>query len=271
MRLARDGFAVLPGVFSAGDVQRMLATFDEAMGRLDRPIGTAWFPTILLPEEPVREFVTTELAQVFASALHDLLVEGETDLMRIDFSVKPASPDSGLGPHQDFSLVDERLATSLYLWAPLVDVDDHNGTLHAVRGSHHFANRIRAQHVPARFDQVIELVESSADRLDCQAGDLVVMVAGVVHYSGPNMSDRTRVAAHAVVTPSSTPLLFFYADQDTPTEKVEAFEVDIDQYVKLIRSGRPRESATLAGLFDRPPIEMTPDRFARGLAERAEA
>jgi hypothetical protein len=123
--------------------------------------------------------------------------------------------------------------------------------------------------VPARFDQVLDLVHRSSDRFDCQPGDLVVMVAGVVHHSPPNCSTETRVAAHAVITPSGGPLLFFYADELTEPDKVEVYEVDIDQYVRLIRDGNPRSVVPLAGLMDREPTEMTPVRFQAGLAARS--
>jgi hypothetical protein len=270
--LARDGFANLGPFLDADAVARGRAAFAEAAERLGRPLGDRWFPTILLPEEDVRAFLTEALAALVLPGLEAVVDPDVWELLRVDYSVKPATPASELGPHQDFSLIDERSALSLYLWIPLEDTDAANGTLHVVPGSHRFANRIRAQHVPAYFDDVLDLVRDEAVRLDCRAGDLVVMVAGVVHFSPPNRGEDVRLVAHGIVKPVDAPLVFYFADEHTPPGEVDCYELDLDGYVRHIGEGRPPEDARRSARVPRPPARMTPERFRAGVAAvRAQA
>jgi hypothetical protein len=264
--LARDGYARLGPLLSAAEVARAREVFDEAFERLDRPLGDAWFPTILLPDDDVRAFITTELEALIAPKLEAVLDGERTELLRLDFSVKPPSESSELGPHQDFSLVDERHATGLYVWIPLEDTDASNGTLHVVPGSHRFSNKIRSQHVPATFDDVIDLVHGESVRLDCSAGELILMVSGVIHHSPPNRSDRVRLAAHGIVRPTEVPLVFYFADESTPEDMVECYEMDLERYVRHIHQGRPGPEAEMTEMVRRPPTGMTRERFREGIA-----
>lgn len=264
-RLAGDGYVRLGPFLTADEVAQANAVFAEAEGRLAEPLGDGWFPTILLLDDAVRAFITTELEALIAAKLDAVFQPGSYDVMRLDYSVKPPTPASELGPHQDYALVDERRAQSLYLWIPLCDTDEVNGTLHVVPGSHRFTNRIRSRHVPAVFDEVLDLVHGASTRLDCRAGEMVVMVSGVVHHSPPNRSGRLRLAAHGILTPTGVPLVFFFADDETPAGQVECYEVDIERYVHAIHHGRPGPEVPLARLEDRPLSSMGRDRFEQGL------
>lgn len=265
-RLEREGYARLGAFLSEEEVGQANAIFEEARSRLAEDLGDRWLPTILLLDNEVRAFITSELEAIIGPHLDRLFVPGEVNVVRLDYSVKPASPDSELGPHQDFSLVDESVAQSLYLWIPLCDTDERNGTLHVVPGSHRFSNRVRSQHVPAVFDEVLDLVHAAGVRLDCVAGELVVMVSGVIHYSPPNQSGELRLAAHGIVTPSGVPLVLYYADDETPAGQVECYELDIERYVQAIHQGRPKDARSPDRLVDRPPSSMAPHRFQEGLA-----
>ncbi len=238
--------------------------FAEAVRRLDEPIGDQWFPTILLADESVRGFIADELDTLIAPKLLDVLDPDQIELLRLHFSVKPPSPSSELGPHQDFSVVDESVATSLYLWIALEDMGGTNGALHVVPGSHRFSNRVRSQHVPAVFDQVLEPVREAAVRLDCAAGELILLVSGVIHFSPPNLGPDVRLAAHGILKPVGVPMVFYYADELTPEGRVECYEFDIDGCVAQVHKGRPDAEVEMSALVDRPP-EMTPERFAAGL------
>jgi hypothetical protein len=267
-RLAVDGYARLGPFLTAAEVAEANEVFAEAARRFGAPLGDGWFPTILLPDDAVRAYITEHLGAIVRPKLAELVEPASLEVVRLDYSVKPASPSSELGPHQDFALVDERTAQSLYLWIPLCDTDERNGTLHVVPGSHRYTNRIRSRHVPAVFDDVLPEVHGAATRLDCVAGELIVMVSGVIHFSPPNRSDELRLAAHGIVKPTGVPLVFYFADDETPEGKVECYELEIEPYVRAIHQGRP-DGIPMARLEDRPPSSLSPERFRAGTAARA--
>lgn len=262
--LSLDGYARLGVLLTSDQVERARTTFDEVARRLGRPLGDRWFPTILLPDDDLREFITSELEAIIQPVLDRVIDPEAMSLMRLDYSVKPPGAEGELGPHQDFSLVDERSSTSLYAWIPLEDVDESNGTLHVVPGSHRFCNAVRSQHVPSTFDEVLDRVHRESVRLDCSAGEVVVMVSGVIHHSPVNTSDHVRLAAHGILVPVDVPLVFYYADDATPPDKVECYEFDLDTYVRHIHQGRPDPGVVPDELVDRPPA-MTRERFDAGI------
>jgi hypothetical protein len=267
--LASDGYTRIDGFLSEDEVRRCQTMLSAAMDLLDRPLGPNWFPTALLPEQHVKDLISKGLRPVIEPKLAAVLEPETVELVRFDCSVKPASPESGLGPHQDFAVIDESRWTSLYVWIPLCDTDRHNGTLHVVPGSHHFSNQVRSQHVPAVFDEVLDLVEDSAVCLDCRAGDLILMVSGVIHFSPPNASESVRLAAHGMVKPIEAPLVFYYSDDQTPDGRVECYEMGIEQYIEHIIAGRPDPDVELTRFIDHPEGSMSRERFLRGTAEHA--
>ncbi len=264
-QLQRDGFVHLSGFLSADEVAEAHDVFAQVAARLDRPLGNSWFPTILLPDDELRAFITERLTTIVVPKLNEVMDTSSAEVVRIDFSVKPASPESELGPHQDYSVVDEQSAESLYLWIPLCRTDEHNGTLYVVAGSHRFTNRIRSRHVAAVFDDVLDEVREASVAIECAPGDLVIMMSGVIHFSPPNLSEQLRLAVHGIVKPAEVPLVFYYEDELTPAGKVECYELEIESYVHAIRTGRPGLDQHMSRLDNRPVSSMSPARFAEGM------
>ena len=97
------------------------------------------------------------------------------------------------------------------------------------------------------------------------------MVSGVIHFSPPNSSDEVRLAAHGMLAPSKIPLKFYFADEQTPEGKVEAYEADIDSYVNQLHQGRPHPDVQPIQILERPPQSMTPERFLAGLRATTDA
>jgi hypothetical protein len=264
--LARDGYVRLGRVLDDDACARLRSAFDHVEANLGRPLGDQWFPTILLPDAALRAYIDDQLRPVVMPALAPHLDLDVLETVRVDYSVKPDGPESLLGPHQDFSIVDERRWTSLYVWIPLIATDAVNGTLHVLPGSHRYSNTVRSRHVPAMFDPVLDEVEASSIVLECEPGELIVMVSGVVHFSPPNRSGALRLAAHGIFKPAEAPLVFYFADDETPADQVELYEVGIDDYIELALGERPGERFARSATCPREPVEMEPERFAAGRA-----
>lgn len=262
--LERDGYARLGPLLGPDELARCREVFDQAVAQLGQPIGERWFPTGLLPDPEVRAFITDGLRSIIQPKLSALFDPAVLELIQLDLSVKPASEHSELGPHQDYAIIDEEQAASIYLWIPLVDTDETNGTLHLVPGSHRFANRVRSHHVPATFDRVLDLVHQESVAVRCRAGELVLMVSGVIHHSPPNTSDHLRLAVHGIVKPIAAPLVFYFADEQTPADMVECYEMDLESYHHHVRSGRPAGDLPVR-LIDRPASSMGRGEFLEGL------
>lgn len=267
--LAERGYTVIPGLLDADEVARLRAAFDAGMERWGEPLGDRWFPTILFPDPAIRRELSRAVGGVLRPRMEAVLGSDRWQLVRADYSVKPPSEDSELGPHQDFSVVDERHHRSLYVWSALDPITPRNGALHVLPGSHRYGGEVRAQHVPFVFDDAIDLVRSASIRLETEPGDVVVMVSGLVHWSPANRSDAVRLAAHGLLKPIDAPIVYFYADEQTPSGSVEMYEVDMDTYIELCLVGRPGPEVRCTGLRSRPPGSLAREELIRHLAGTA--
>jgi hypothetical protein len=264
--LERYGYVRMGSLLGGSELDALRDLAAEVIDRVEGGLGSAWFPTGLLPDADLRDRVSAVASEVLRSRILPLFQEGTAELVRADLSIKPASPDSALGPHQDYSIVDERRHRSLYFWIPLVDVDARNGTMHVVPGSHRFGNDVRARSVPAKFSSLEDLIEAHAVEIRASAGELLITDGAVVHFSPPNRGSATRVAVHGILKPSAAPLVYFFRDDSTPEGFAEMYEVSIDEYLSATHSGRP--GSACLGLRELPPTEMDAGRFLAGL-ERA--
>lgn len=119
-------------------------------------------------------------------------------------------PNAGIVcPHQNLTIVDEEIFTSLSLWCPLHDVNEKNGTLHVLSGSHRKAERYRGHEIEwplwSRFGQH---PSKGMTPLSVNAGDIVVFDDSLIHCSPSNNSDQDRVVFHALVAPNEAPLIY---------------------------------------------------------------
>lgn len=207
-----DGFAVTE-LLAAEEVETLLALFE----RLDHPVRRGFFATVETDE--------LEYKRAMATAVRDVL--GDRVLVLLDdhrlvggyFVVKWPGPDSAKGPHLDWSLVDEARFRSVSVWVPLVDVDEGNGHLCLLRGSHHLVGSTQrgSPDFPTRLE--VEDVARSFNAeamvgLTLPAGHAVVYNHQTIHCSPANLDERPRPAVNIAAIPSEAPLLHFRERRD---------------------------------------------------------
>lgn len=123
------------------------------------------------------------------------LLQDDVDVKGMQYFNKPPG-GSETPAHQDgyyFCLVPNEALT---LWLALDDVDDENGALHYIKGSHKVGI---LPHNPSQvigFSQGLAAADLSAygEEVVCpvKRGDLLVHHCRVIHLAGPNNSQRQR-------------------------------------------------------------------------------
>ena len=138
--------------------------------------------------------------------------------------------------HLDPSITDERLWRSLSCWIPLTSVGADNGSLEVLSGGHGGApldrgglgTLARTHPDPQRS---LASCRAAGGRpsgpLGLPAGWACVYDHRLAHRSGPNRSDRPRVAVNVGLVPWDAPLLIHI--WDTP-DRVRAVEVADDYF-----------------------------------------
>lgn len=143
-----------------------------------------------------------------------------------NFLTKHNDDTSKLPLHQDFSFTDEASFDSLNLWIPLVDVDEINGAVTVIPGSHKWDKFIRASpNTLSPYENVVDDLEPLHKMIKMRAGHALIHSHKLLHFSDINRSDEVRVAVCVGVIPNNAPLFHYYLHSDS---KLECFKIDDD-------------------------------------------
>lgn len=148
------------------------------------------------------------------------------------FLYKTPGSHSELAAHQDWTIVDENEAIAVNCWVPLCDVNEQNGALQILPGSHYPKHPVlRAPTLPFFFSGNDDLVLQELESMNVKAGTAVILNQSVIHYSPPNMGENIRKAITAGVKNAGAQMHFHYK---IPGENsLEVFEEDDDFLIRF--------------------------------------
>ncbi len=137
------------------------------------------------------------------------------------FLCKAPGENSKVNVHQDWSVVDEKKYASATVWIPTHPVDEHNGALRVLPGSHLFFDKYRNNNIPISYRGSEEMLWDSMFIVPMQPGQAFVLNHAVLHASPPNMTDKERLVIAYGITSADAGLTFYFkpAEADTPVEK----------------------------------------------------
>lgn len=162
-----------------------------------------------------------------------------------NFMVKHPDESSALQLHLDWSLADEHYYTAVHSWCPLLDVDEDNGCLLVVPGSHRLSDPIRSYACEFPYHSISDLIRSQLlQAVPMAAGTAVLFHPALIHGSGLNRTPRPRVAAMCVNLPQEAPMLYW--NRVSP-EELERYEVEDDFFYHVTLAGPPPANVRLVG------------------------
>lgn len=160
--------------------------------------------------------------------------------------------------HQDWSFVDHTLNPAVNIWCPLVDVDETNGSLKIVPGSHTCWGHIglSTPHPPP-IAPVMEILEAEFTiPVTIPAGWAVFYDPRLLHGSDENRSTEERVATVCCTIPADLSPRLYYAAEPAPTT-LEIFEVSPEFLSRCTPAQRP-DGVKQIGVLDYPATPLEP-------------
>ena len=154
------------------------------------------------------------------------------------FLTKRAKSERGkVGLHQDYSFVDNTIHTGVNIWCPLINVDEHNGGMKVVIGSHTFIKHISATPTnPSPFTPVSEELDTEfTTKLSIRAGSALVYDGSLLHGSDENLSEHPRIAFGCVLVPETVAPRLYTWNEQAPT-KLDILEVT-EEFLLQFRPG----------------------------------
>jgi ectoine hydroxylase-related dioxygenase (phytanoyl-CoA dioxygenase family) len=208
--LDEKGFVTLP-LLGADEVQRLKELFVESTGGSVE--NTAYGMYIGL-EETDLERKRRVIREVLAAMLPHAQEHFEDCKPHLgSFLVKAPGTDSYTYPHQDWTFVDTPEYRSMTVWTALVDVDEDNGALGFVPGSHGFFDKPVGSPSPdfmtcAQGHETI--LYEYLQFVPLRAGEAVVFDNRTIHGAVPNRSDQLRIAVAIGMTPREAQLYHYF-------------------------------------------------------------
>ena len=204
-----DGFLKIPSFFNAAE----LAEIEKNLGRFVRELIPSLAPAEVFYED---KNLSGSLKQIQRMHEHDSfffnlfhekpkrLAEkllGETVVAKnLQFFNKPPALSQATPPHQDAFYFKLEPCSALTMWMALDVVDEENGCVRYVKGSHKNGLRPHRKTKTLGFSQGISDFGTEVDRSDevicsAQPGELLVHHAMTIHRAEPNTSNtRSRRA-----------------------------------------------------------------------------
>lgn len=210
----RDGFLALPQISTPAEIEMMREAYDDIFSRragreagaqfdlagTDEDGKEAALPQILGPEKFAPQLWDT-LAR--ANALHVVrqLLGPDFEAQSSHAIFKPARHGAATPWHQDEAYWNPDLEyRSMSVWLPLQDVDESNGCMQFIAGSH---QHDIAKHQSINNDPRIHGLELAPDAdVATDGAKICPLAAGgatfhgsrTLHFTAPNNSDRPRRA-----------------------------------------------------------------------------
>lgn len=164
--------------------------------------------------------------------------------------VKKPSPQSELGLHQDWNVLDEAQYASYGLWVPLVDITIKNGALFALKRSHRLGPTYRHAALPNVFSNISFTAEKYLVPFEIKAGEALLFNQALLHKSAPNLSNELRTTIVNTIVPQQAPHLMYapaaqpgmvdsyYIPDDTVQHYHSFFEESVKVPAHAIKAGK---------------------------------
>ena len=219
-RLFDDGFVTMP--FLTGDeIDALTKLFYQF--HTDEEVEGLYVSAVKKDAKSVQA-ISDSIRDLFRRAITEHIENGVT--LGGTFITKPAHQTEALEPHQDWSIVDESRFRSFTIWVPLVDVNDDNGAMYVLPGSHDSMRGYRHLTIPSIFGQIYEHVWPQMKPIHLKAGEAIIFDHALGHASKPNRTNQIRIAAtHSLISPNFE-MRFYWNNNGT----VEEFEGESHYY-----------------------------------------
>lgn len=228
--VARAGWAVVD-LLDRNQVRDATVVWDgldlEVTHGFFAPPAMAWGPVAMAVDRKLKELVKPAVERVlpgFRAFIAATTSKGAGSATVIPF-------------HQDWTYTDERVTRAVFLWCPLVDVDESNGALSVVPGSHRWSEAVRPSRTTEASDGLQAGLEALSQMVPMRAGQALAFDPATFHGSGPNLTDAQRPALTLAFVEEGSQLVHFHESDDG---ELEGFQVDDAFFTQNPYRSRPR-------------------------------
>lgn len=225
-QLEKKGYVVLPFLYE--DTLSLLNKNKEIyLSELDKlPEGS--FYTSGRDNSRLRNLAKELTWEVVNPLLSNIFNNNECEINGCAWLLKPKGNWAILYPHHDNSLVDETKYPSVYGWIPLEDVNEINGAMYVLPGSHLWGIHYRSLDVKWPLDNHIDFMAKYCETISMKAGEILLFEGALIHGSHENQREQIRAAINLFCKPKEANYVHCLQLDDTPKGKIERYKIDMD-------------------------------------------
>ena len=228
------GYSIIDDFLSDQDVQNLIHTYyhnrpPELLG-----ICNGYSITPFSCDEEYRKRVALAIQKCYEKKISNFLKDYKV-VHGLFIGKQPDAGGGALGIHQDYPLVDERYFSAFNVWCPLVDVNEENGCLRVVPGSHTLNSKMRIDIFP--YEKYLPIIEQYLVSIPMKLGQAVVFDMRIFHCSGANQTQEERVASNGLIIPDSSEMYYYHFDP--LNHSLEKFRMKNGDCTKIQKGIRP--------------------------------
>jgi hypothetical protein len=213
--LSDQGYVVVP-FLTAGEVQSLKDFYYQHLpAKLDGMYATAHAPDISF-----RLKMNDFIKETFARAIDQLFIHHQA--LGGSYIAKGKGQAGTLNPHQDWNIVDEGRFRSFNIWVPLVDLNDTNGVICVMPGSHQWLTTYRSANIDSAYHGVEKELWERMVRLPMEAGSALIYDHRLIHASGENKTDEIRLATVYGIISDDAPMYYYHKKDGNTIEVYES-------------------------------------------------
>jgi len=238
----RKGYVLLSSLLSEGEVKELYDLFERFQSQFSGPFHTTHFSKDLSYKKEVHDSITSIVFPRVATHLnHFVPLFG-------NFMIKNAGAQTSMDLHADWTYVDEQRHSSAAVWIPLVDVNEENGCLGVIEGSHKVTNSIRGPMIRQSSRQKDDdWAKRYGKLIPMKAGDAIVYDHRLLHYSPSNKTTKIRPALNLSMAPETASWLHYCLPEGA--KEIELYAVpDSSFYLHYNNFQRPETGALVKTL-----------------------
>jgi hypothetical protein len=211
--LDSSGYAVVPGIDKTTVTDLCRTIYEEIRFACQDKVN---YNTGADLTGPVRGHAFQCITKAFAPVL-DRYFQCYDCIVAIMFVKRPSAAQAGqVHLHCDPTLLpDESRQRHLNIWAPLIDVDETNGALCVVPGSHKVFAPVHSFSVPSQFSHIPDTVMERGRCVPTKAGDALIFDNRMPHFSRQNQGSVDRPAAVLSIVPSDSEFISLFGTDDS--------------------------------------------------------
>jgi len=197
-----NGYAVIP-FYNKDQIKEFNLLYDLIQPKNVRGI----FPSTYSKDKSYRDSAHQEICTI-AQSSQDRTFKNYKIICG-SFIVKYPGSENTMDVHQDMTLVDEKHFSGINIWVPLIDLNDNNGTLYILEGSHQLLHTYRGASIRPIYDKsvVSRAIRKLARPVYPKAGEAIVFDQSIIHFSEQNQSDVPRIVTNIFITQKEASIL----------------------------------------------------------------